>query len=222
MSKRIDTIVSLITPCDGFADVGCDHGYVAKAVLDEGKAKKVFVTDISEPSLNKAKALLSDTYPDLFTAILTDGLEGVPVCDQVLIAGMGGEEIIKILQKSAYKPVIVILQPMKNADKVRKYLHSEGYGLERDFMFFADGKYYELMRAKLNYSDGYTLKEELYGRENLNGSPDFILYLNNKIGEISTLLLRRELSEESRSALNKRLNELRGIKDETERNLRID
>lgn len=222
MTKRIETIVSLITFSETFADVGCDHGYCAEEVLKKGLAKTVYVTDISKPSLKKAEALLSKNYQGKFIPIVTDGLKNVPEVEQVLIAGMGGEEIIKILQKAAYKPVIVILQPMKNADKVRKYLHMSGYGIERDFMFFDGDKYYEVMRAVLNVVDGYTETEELYGRENLQRNSDFLRYLRAKIEEIEGLLQLDGLNRDSRLSLTKRLENLRGIKDETERNLRTD
>lgn len=218
MTKRIQTVTSLIKKCNVFADVGCDHGYVSKNVLDEKLAKKVYITDVSKPSLEKAISLLSRFYPDNFTSFLTDGLDGVPEPDEVLIAGMGGEEIVKILKKCPYKPVILILQPMKNADKVRKYLHNEGYGLERDFMFFADGKYYEIMRAVLFYNDGYTEKEELYGRENLKGNSDFLVYLDKKISETEKLSLIGNLNEDSEKEISERLETLRGLRDEIKRN----
>lgn len=218
MNKRIEIIASLIGVTDDLCDVGCDHGYMAKTALDLNKVKRVIVTDISEPSLNKAVNLLSEFYPDKFTAILTDGLIGVPRSEQVLIAGMGGEEIIKILQKSAYKPVILILQPMKNADKVRKYLHENGYGLERDFMFYADKKYYEVMRAKIGYDDCYTEKEEIFGRENLARNPDFLSFIDKKIKETEKLL-NTKMQENSRKTLSEKLLTYRGLKDEIKRNL---
>lgn len=217
MTERIEIVTSLVEKCDCFADVGCDHGYVAKNVLDKGLANEVYVTDISKPSLEKAIGLLTEFYPDKFTAYLTDGLDDVPEPDEVLIAGMGGEEIIKILQKCPYKPVILILQPMKNADKVRKFVHSRGYGLTRDFMFFSDGKYYEIMRARLGFSDGYTEKEELYGRENLQGTDDFLLFLDKKISETEKLLLKNNLKLDSRNGILKKLGIFRGLKDEIKR-----
>lgn len=219
MTKRIEVITSLVEKCKIFADVGCDHGYVAKNVLDKGLCEKVYVTDISKPSLDKAIALLSESYPDRFTSFLTDGLENVPCPDEVLIAGMGGEEIIKILQKSAYKPVILILQPMKNADKVRKYLHFLGYGIEKDFTFYQDNKFYDVMRARLNFVDSYTETEELYGRDNLRKNPDFLRFLDEKIRQTEVILKSDNLQSESEKTLTKRLDTLRGIKDEIKRDL---
>ena len=146
MNKRIEIIASLIGVMDDLCDVGCDHGYIAKTALDLNKVKRVIVTDISEPSLNKAVNLLSEFYPDKFTAVLTDGLIGVPRSEQVLIAGMGGEEIIKILQKSAYKPVklvfiIVKVFFVKVYDSVKIFIYHILVGRKRnDFsVFFGRG-----------------------------------------------------------------------------------
>ncbi len=218
---RVEVISSLILTCKTLADVGCDHGYVSLEALKSGKAEKVYITDISEKSLGKAITFLSEIYPDSFTPFLTDGLTSVPYAEQAVIAGMGGEEIIKILQKSPYKPVILILQPMKNADKVRKFLHEFGYGIEKDFMFYAENKYYEVLRARLDFSDGYTEKEELYGRGNLRGNPDFLIYLDRKIEETGKIL-NKNLKSQSRISLSQRLETLKGLKDEIKRDIRID
>lgn len=211
---RLEVLASLVLPAKSFADVGCDHGYIAKAVLDRALSEDVYITDISQSSLNKGITLLDRTYKGMYTAILTDGLVGVPCVSEVMIAGMGGEEIIKILQKSAYKPDILILQPMKNADKVRRFLHNAGYGLDKDFLFYDGGKYYEVMRARLSLIDGYTEKEELYGRGNLNGNPDFIRFLNAKIKEVSAALSADGLNKDSFARLTEKLESLRGLINE--------
>lgn len=218
MKKRIEVIASLIEKSDALCDVGCDHGYVAEKALEYKRVNKVYVTDISKPSLDKAIELLSKSYPENFSAYYTDGLTGVPRAEQVVIAGMGGEEIIKILNKSAYKPVILILQPMKNTDKLRKFLHDNGYGIERDFTFFADKKYYDVMRAKLGVEDYYSQKEETYGRENLKGNPDFLNLLDKKIAETEGIL-SSDMQEKSKETLSEKLRLLRGLKDEIKRNL---
>lgn len=44
---RLDKIFSFVDECDIFADIGCDHGYLSKAVADSGKAKRIICTDIS-------------------------------------------------------------------------------------------------------------------------------------------------------------------------------
>ncbi|MBQ9781981.1 MAG: SAM-dependent methyltransferase, partial [Clostridia bacterium] len=119
MTKRLNELFSLIKSCDLFADVGCDHGFISQMVLDFGKAKKVIISDVSKKSLQKAEHLLKD-YGNRVQSFVSDGFNGYDqIPDQAIIAGMGGEEIIKILQASKFLPNRLILNPMKNSDKVR-------------------------------------------------------------------------------------------------------
>ena len=75
MTNRLNQIFSVLPSCEVFADIGCDHGYVAKAMLDSGKCKKVIVSDISEKCLFKATTLLqfytfSFSHTNLSTAFI--------------------------------------------------------------------------------------------------------------------------------------------------------
>lgn len=185
MNNRLQNIFNLITKCTSFADVGCDHGYIAKAVIESQKCQNVFVTDISESSLSKAERLLRKHIADKkVTAICCDGLQKVPQCETVLIAGMGGEEIIKILSQAAYKPEKLVLQPMKNTDKLRRYLIGSGYAIKRDFIF-KDGerKFYNAIYACYGEPfEAYSEIEYEFGRENLvNRRQDFIDYLKQQL-----------------------------------------
>ena len=79
MNKRLEIIFSEIAACSSFADVGCDHGYIAKAVLDSGKCDDVIISDISAPSLKKAEKLLT-VFED--TAVKYGGVcVGSPIRD---------------------------------------------------------------------------------------------------------------------------------------------
>ena len=92
MTKRLQTIFANLPACKSFADVGCDHGFIAKEMIESNKCLNVTVSDISADSLNKAKKLLKK-YIDqgIAHAICTDGLNGInPITECVLIAGMGG------------------------------------------------------------------------------------------------------------------------------------
>lgn len=188
MTKRLEIIYSQLTPCKKFADVGCDHGYIAEAMLEGDKAERVIISDISAPSLKKAEKLLRK-YRDKVKAVLCDGLKKIDVdCDQVLIAGMGGEEIISILSSAPFLPNRLVLQPMKNVDKVRKTLLSIGYSIEKDFVFF-DEKFYFLLVCERG-EDYYTDDELFFGRDNLkNKSVDFIDYCKREYEKYEQILL---------------------------------
>lgn len=149
MTGRLTEIFSKIDECTVFADVGCDHGYVAKEMLRRKKCKKAIISDVSAKCLNKAEELLrKEIDSGVAVSVVSDGFEKLPECDLALVAGMGGEEIVSILEKAPFFPQKLVLQPMKNADKVRAALIKFGYKILIDYTFFSGGKYYDLIKAE--------------------------------------------------------------------------
>ena len=119
---RLKVLFSLVDSGEVFADIGCDHGYLSKAVLDENRFNKVIISDISPKSLEKAVTLLKP-YGERVISVVADGFNGYPLTpNQAVIAGMGGEEIVKILLQAKTLPYSLILAPQKNSDKVRRTL----------------------------------------------------------------------------------------------------
>lgn len=81
-------------------------------------------------------------------SVVCDGFSRIAEqVDEAMIAGMGGEEIVKILSAAAQKPERLVLQPMKNAPALRKYLVSAGYRIAED-VTFRDGKFYDVVVAE--------------------------------------------------------------------------
>ncbi len=200
MAERLKEIFSLLPECESFADVGCDHGYIAEAMLKSGKCKRAVMSDVSEKCLEKAKKLNAEFIKNgVAEAVLSDGLKKVPRTECVLIAGMGGEEIIKILSESPFVPEKILLQPMKNADKVRVYIAENGYKILKDYIFFAEGKYYVLILAERG-ADKLTAEEAEFGRTNLqNPSEAFVRYIKEEIARKIKFSSAKGLSEEKRA-----------------------
>lgn len=183
MTKRIDEIVKRIPQCDTLVDVGCDHGYVSYEALNSGVAKKVVCSDISAPSLEKAKTLIGEKG-NYFVA------DGIP-CemkenDFLVIGGMGGREIMKILSEKP--PVHALFQPMKNVDVFRTFLVDNGYMILSDEIVF-DGKYYNIIVVAPG-KDELTENEKLFGRTNLQSkSSDFMDYLGSELEKSKQILI---------------------------------
>ena len=165
ISTRLKTLCAELIECDLFADVGCDHGYVAEQMLSNGKCKFAYITDISPVCLKKAEDLLSLKYKGKFKGIVTDGLKQVPKVDQCLIAGMGGELICDIITNADFLPQRFVLQPMKNSEKVRDTIIKLGYKSIKDYTF-KDIKFYDVIVCEKG-EDKYTEDELLFGRDNL-------------------------------------------------------
>ena len=211
---RLQTLFSLVGVGEVFADVGCDHGYLAEMVLKSGNYKRVIISDISKSSLQKAVDLLKP-YGDRVTAIVSDGLESfTELPDEVAIAGMGGEEIVKILSSAMSLPKKLVLAPQKNSVKVRKLLFDLGYKILKDFTIKDKGKFYDIIsavEADIEPKE-YTNLEYIYGRDNLNERPDdFIekLTLDEKLYE--GVVQTKTASETAKSVAMQKLKEIREI-----------
>ena len=211
VSKRIQTLCSLLAPAEVFADVGCDHGYCTQYILENELCKKAIFSDVSKGSLQKAESLLASFVEDgRATAVLGDGFYGVPsTVDEVLIAGMGGSEILSILtdEKHGFLPKSFVFQPMLNADKLRRWLIENGAYITRDFTF-QDGKYYDVICGR-RLADGeakqtYTEMEIEFGKENLETLPSaFVGRVEKQLRDIEQYL-QSNLQEESRAELLRR------------------
>ena len=220
MTERIRIICSHLPVVRTFADVGCDHGYCTRFMFEEGRCERAYISDISRESLRKAELLLREhILAGRCIPVCADGMTAFPETpDCVLIAGMGGEEIIHILSEADMPPSFV-LQPMRNTDKVRAYLLSRGCRILKDFTF-SDGKYYDLIVGEGAGGDEYTDWEIAYGRDNLRTpSPEFVQKLRKEQRELRKLLEDAALSRESREEVRGRLYRLEAITDAIEGDL---
>ncbi|MGN0818187.1 MAG: tRNA (adenine(22)-N(1))-methyltransferase [Candidatus Coproplasma sp.] len=211
--ERISYICSQLDKCRVFADVGCDHGYCAQYMLKSGLCERAIISDVSAKSLSKAERALSRYAAEgRVISVCCDGLYGGEVADEVLIAGMGGEEIVKILRQG-YLPENFVFQPMKNAELVRAYLLENGCLLTEDNIFRSGKYYYFLIKGKREDSESpnvqYGKAELAFGRDSLK-NPVLKEYLSEEIAKLQGYLTR-SVSEESRVELIKRYEFLKGV-----------
>ncbi len=218
MTDRIKEICAHL-PCGKvLADVGCDHGYASEYALKKNLFERVYISDVSAGSLKKAERLLRRYLESgRCTAVLADGMKGLPEpCDCLLIAGLGGEEILRILSEG-YIPENFVFQPMKNAEKLRRFLIDRGAKITADYTF-GEGYYYELIVGEREGGSAYSEREILYGRDNLrNPTPSFLHKTEEEILKLRSYL-EREMSDGSRQEIVKRLCDLEEVYENT-RNL---
>lgn len=216
MTGRLKEICANLPVAECLADVGCDHGYCTKYAFDNHLCARAYISDISAGSLEKAKKLLAKEI-DAGRCIpcLGDGLQKIGACDCVLIAGLGGEEIVRILSESAL-PVRFVLQPMRNSDKVRSFLIARGARLERDYTFEDGGYYYDLIAGAGTGGDSYSDYEIIFGRENLKTLPDAFVKKMTEEREKIRARMGRKMSLASRAELVRRLSVLEVLTDAIE------
>ena len=217
--KRIDTLCAQLKRATLFADVGCDHGYCSEYMLKNGLCERAILSDISKGSLQKAEKLLEKYIQNgQATSVLGNGFFGVPkTADEVLIAGMGGAEIVQILSHPAYGfiPTYFVLQPMHDSALLRRFLIEKGANIIKDYTF-EDGKFYDLIVGEKRKRGGqgceYSENDYEFGRDNLKSRPTAFLKRTEKLlKDTERYLLRENLQEQSKKELLERKRRLQGV-----------
>ena len=149
------------------ADVGCDHGYLSAYLLERCPQLEVLACDVSAPSLEKAKAYMSTKgYADRVRFAVADGLAAIdaPV-DAIVIAGMGGETILRILEAGKEKVggAALILQANTDLPMLRGGLARLGFVVHEEAFAQAAGRRYVTMMAKQGPMSALTEREALLG-----------------------------------------------------------
>lgn len=153
LSMRLRMNASLVTPGNRLADVGTDHGYIPIALVEEGVIPSALAMDVNRGPLMRADEHIRQAglAPYIETR-LSDGLArlGCGEADSVLVAGMGGPLMIRILQEAHQQLTQVeelILQPQSEIRLVRHFLEEAGWNIDREDMVREEGKYYTVIHA---------------------------------------------------------------------------
>ncbi|MGN1222971.1 MAG: tRNA (adenine(22)-N(1))-methyltransferase [Christensenellales bacterium] len=169
LSTRLEHIVKLCDTVKCTADIGCDHGFVTAELILSNKSDRVIATDISSRSLDKAIRFCDSLNINSYISFREgDGFNVIYKYDKVnqaLICGMGGMEIIKILEEKQIKLKNFILQPMRDVVKLREYLIANKYKILFDYLVYEDGIYYNLIKVQKGKSHLRPL-EIYFGQDN--------------------------------------------------------
>ena len=135
-------MLSLVGCAECLCDVGTDHGKLPVAALLSGRVKRAIAIDISEPSLRKAKLLAEREGVDL-TCVVGDGLSPLRKgeCDLVVIAGMGGAEIVRILRNAPCAFPRYLFVPHRDGALVRALIRDANMRITHDVVV-REGRYF--------------------------------------------------------------------------------
>lgn len=125
LDERLAAAAQLVRPGSRVADVGTDHGYLIARLLLDRKAVFGYACDIHPKPLEKAAETLKQYgLQDCSALFLGDGLQGLLAeqVDDVVIAGMGGDMILHILDTADWKNSSqrFVLQPMTKVHELRQ------------------------------------------------------------------------------------------------------
>lgn len=204
LSYRLSEIVKLCGKAKRIADVGCDHGKVL-AELAKNKAEFLVATDISEPSVKKAEALLTELKFKNFSVRVGDGCQTLTDDDKldvIVIAGMGGMEIIEILTNATIKLKTLVLQPQNNVIKLRQFLTENNFYIQTDKVVEDKGKFYNIIKVvKTNEPVGLSDRQLIYGKTNLRECNTHFIQMLEQENEKLMARLNNIKNEEMRKAI---------------------
>lgn len=170
ISKRLETVARLVPEGMSVADVGTDHGYVPIYLAQNGISSRIIAMDVNRGPLTKAEDnIRANMVGDKITTRLSDGLAGLGEgeADCIIIAGMGGPLICKIIKtqiNKAKKAKKLLLSPQSELDEVRLFLSQNGFCINDEVMVKEDGKFYIIMDVCAGVSAEYSTMELLFGR----------------------------------------------------------
>ena len=128
ISKRLETIASLVPINSSVIDVGCDHGLLDIYLYQKNICKKIIASDININALNNAKENIKkyklSKYIETRLGSGLDALFSNDKIDTIIISGMGAHTIIDIL-KNDYN--------IKNINE-KVYSHTFNNGLKLNFI----------------------------------------------------------------------------------------
>lgn len=188
-AKRLKAVyeksVEIAQKDDIVVDVGADHGYLAAMFAKSEKFAKVIATDISSPSLNKTVELSQKLNLEIETRV-GDGLLVAQDATMACICGMGGYEIIKILQQKNNVKKFVLM-PAQNPIELRQFLLENNYKIVKDYVLKDSGKFYYLFVIDGFGKNKYSKFEKMFGKNKSLQESEFQDFVENQINKLKFL-----------------------------------
>ena len=154
LSARLAAAAEMVRKGGVICDVGTDHALLPCRLWLDGE-RKLIAADINEGPLLSARQTISHYIGDenAVRLVLSDGLDKIDYADDVIIAGMGGELIARIILGCRFlcKNTHFILQPMTKAEVLRRELYKNGFYIEKELAVKDAGRLYVVMSV---YYDG--------------------------------------------------------------------
>ncbi len=214
LQPRLQLLASLIPEGSRLADIGTDHGYVPVYLLQRGLIDGAIASDIGAEPLQHAKNTAAEYEVEGIDFRLCPGLDAIASeeCDTILIAGMGGETIITILENAPWTKRgdhLLLLQPMTKVEMLRKWLADNGYTFTGERLVFDKDHLYPVMLVRGGAQEELTLAQQ-YGGVMLDGDLLYGEYLDERIMKLTIAIdgLMRARNEAQR-ATSEEMQEIR-------------
>ena len=187
ITPRLDMILRHVSGKTA-ADIGTDHGYVPIKLAETGI--KAIAADINEGPLSSARANAQKYGADIDLR-LGPGLAPLAPgeADCIIIAGMGGEMIEKIISADyeTARRSLLVLQPMSQQYELRKFLRRSGFRITAEDLAREGNKIYNLFTAESGVPDEYRNEIDFYIPPLLYENPLFDDFCEKKRREFTRI-----------------------------------
>lgn len=192
-SQRMLALVSLVPSNGAVVDIGSDHGQLVRLLWQANFPHELYATELTHASYQTLHHALHDLPIHTYQA---DGLAALPeAVATIVIAGMGGQLIQKILTKgeAQLKSVqTLVLGPQRDAHIVRIWLMDHGWTLDQEGWVEEAGQSYPLLKA-IRGKMQLTAIEAHYGPLLIaSRNPQFCQWLNKEASALSKSLAFEE------------------------------
>ncbi|MGN1340028.1 MAG: class I SAM-dependent methyltransferase [Oscillospiraceae bacterium] len=180
LSSRLKAVAGLCRRGVTVCDVGTDHAYLACYLAQNG-ARNVIASDVRDGPLEAARRTVEQQGVQNVTLVKSDGLEKIGFADDVVIAGMGGELIMRIIAGCRFlsEDTRFILQPMTKAEILRRELYRSGFEITEERTAREGERLYTVMLVQ--YTGNKREMDELFCRTGRITDPAMLRHIAGKL-----------------------------------------
>ncbi len=207
LSPRLKAVGDFVLPNSVVADIGADHGQLILSLCEQGRISQGYACENKAgPFAILRQAVEKSPYSKNLAVELADGISQLPeTIDTVVVAGMGGELIVSILEsqpKRLKNVKTLILAPNTDTPEVRKALNTLGFAIIDETMVEEKRHVYEIIMAQRGAQDLNEL-DLLYGPCLRKAkSKAFVRHWDLRKATVKELL-KKDISEKRREELKK-------------------
>lgn len=191
LSKRLLAIYNMVEAGSVVADIGCDHGFLPIALVEDGVCTKAYACDLRKGPLQRAsEAIHQHGLEANITTLLRDGMNDLPNdVTTIVIAGMGFDTIITILEAQLstltnYHKFII--QSNSGVDTLRSWISEQNFTIVAEDIV-EDGHFYQLLAFQCVASKALTPDQIEFGIQ-LDQHPLFSSFWSFKLTKLKKVL----------------------------------
>ena len=175
LSKRLETIISLIDKNKSVIDIGTDHAILTITISQINITSKIIATDIKENICKKAQNSINKANINNIKIIQSDGFKNIQEkYDIAILSGMGTHTILNIIKNSKC-PETLIISSQNDYEMLRRELNKLNYKIIKEIVIY-EKKYYPIIKYKKG-KEKLTENDIIFGKSN---NKEYYKYLQNK------------------------------------------